>query len=448
MTQGAGPALPTTRRFGVYGDMLRRARLLSFAVSLATPLAVACGGPDTGSDAGTSGPGTTDATTDTTTGGATSSGETPTTSGATTDASETGDTDPAPAIDYTRPGPHPVGNARFLLPAGDRELWVEVWYPADASATELAAQGHPIAEFVPAGPDRVAFEDLLAGLSPAGQIGTRLQTSSALDAAPAPGGPWPVLVSSHCFNCVRFSMFSVAERLASHGFVVAAPDHTGGTLFDKLKGDSADLGEDFLQVRRADLGLVLDAVLDANATAVPAPLRGLADPARVGVYGHSFGAATAGRLAQEDPRVRAALPIAAPVENPLFPNTHVADIHVPMLAILAEEDNSIGKLGNNLIGNNFAAQNPPAWLLRVRDAGHWNFTDICGLTADFSAGCGEGTRQTDDTAFTYLDIAIGRGIASAYTLAFFDLHLRDNAAARDYLGAPDPADLVTVEIRE
>lgn len=435
-----------TRRFGVYGDMLRRALLLSFAVSLATP---ACGGPDTGSDTGTSGPGPTDATTT----GATTSGDattSATTSGAptTTDGSETGDTDPAPAIDYTLPGPHPVGNARFLLPAGGRELLVEVWYPADASAAGLAAQGHPIAEFVPAGPDRVAFEDLLAGLSPAGQIGTRLQTRSALDAAPAPGGPWPALVFSHCFDCVRFSTFSVAERLASHGFVVAAPDHTGGTLFDALKGDSADIGEDFLQVRRADLGLVLDAMLDANATAVPAPLRGLADPARVGVYGHSFGAATAGRLAQEDPRVRAALPIAAPVENPLFPNTHVADIHVPMLAILAEEDNSIGKLGNNLIGTNFTAQNPPAWLLRVRDAGHWNFTDICGLTAGFSAGCGEGTRQTDDTAFTYLDIEIGRGIAGAYALAFFDLHLRDNAAARDYLDAPDPANLVTVEVRE
>ena len=444
MTQRAGPALHSRRRFGVYGDMLRRA----LAVSLATFATFACGGPDTGSDtAGTTGPNTT-TTSATTSATGSQTGDIPTTSGATTNGSETGDTDAAPAIEYTLPGPHPVGNARFLLPAGERELLVEVWYPADAGAAELAAMGHPIADFVPDGPDRVAFEDLLAGLSPAGQIGTRLQTRSALDGAPAAGGPWPTLVFSHCFNCVRFSTFSVAERLASHGFIVAAPDHAGGTLFDAIKGDSADIGEAFLQVRRVDLGLVLDALLDANATAVPAPLRGLADPARVGVYGHSYGAATAGRLAQEDPRVRAALPIAAPVENPLFPNTHVADIHVPMLSILAEEDNSIGKLGNNLIGTNFTAQNPPAWLLRVRDAGHWNFTDICGLTAGFSAGCGEGMRQTDDTAFIYLDIEIGRGIASAYTLAFFDLHLRGNAAARDYLDAPDPADLVTIEVRE
>ncbi|HEY0137192.1 MAG TPA: hypothetical protein VGB85_24080, partial [Nannocystis sp.] len=175
--------------------MLRRALVLSLIL-------VACGGnPDSET--------TVDSTGGTTTAGAGSSTSdvTPTTSGAST--SDTGDTGPGPAIDYSVAGPHPVGNTRFVLPAGERELLVELWYPADAGAAELAAQGHPIAEFVPAGPDRVAFDDLLTKLSPAGQIGTRLQTRSALDATPAAGGPWPVLVFSHCFDCVRFSAFSV-----------------------------------------------------------------------------------------------------------------------------------------------------------------------------------------------------------------------------------------------
>lgn len=380
-------------------------------------------------------PGTT--TTDTPTGSSSEATD------ATTDAT-TGD----PAIDYTKPGPHPVGNTRFVLTTGDRDLLVELWYPAAASAAATAAAGHPIAEFVPVGPDRDIFDGLLAKLSPAGQIGTRLQTRSAFDAEPAAGGPWPALAFSHCFNCVRFSAFSVAERLASHGFIVAAPDHTGGTLFDEAKGMSAELGEDFLVVRAADISAVLDAVLDPDTTAVPAPLRGLADPTRVGVYGHSYGAATSGRVAQQDPRVLAAMPIAAPVENPFFPNTHVADIHVPMLSVLAEEDNSIGALGNNLIELNFANENPPARLVRVTDAGHWGFTDICGLTMGFSAGCGEGERQTaPGEQFTYLDIEIGRGIASAYALAFFDLHLRDNPSAATYLDAADPVAFVAVESR-
>ncbi len=417
--------------------------------SLALALSLAACSPSGGSGTGDTASGTssaTDATSTTTT--ATTAGTTSTDTSASVPTS-TGDSDTGEAIDYTAPGPFVVANTRFVLPAGERALQVEVWYPADAAAAADAAKGHPIAEFVAEGPDRVAFEDLLAKLSPAGQIGTRLQTSSALDGPLAAGGPWPLLVFSHCHSCTRFSAFSVAEHLASHGFIVAAPDHAGNTLFDELAGNSAVIGEDFLKIRRADLGIVLDAMLDPQGAAVPASLRGQSDPARVGALGHSFGAATVGRLAQEDPRVRAAMPIAAPIENPFFPGNKIADIHVPLLSILAEEDNSIGALGNNLIATNFKSANPPIRLVRVRDAGHWNFSDICGLTDGFSPGCGEGVRQTvADEAFTYLDIDIGRGIARAYAVAFFDRYLRDAPDAPAYLDAPDPADVVTVEIRE
>ena len=437
--------LPSRAPICLYGGMLRRARALAL-------LLAACSGDTNTSDAASSSSASTGSsggapTTDnpgTTTAGPGTTAELPTTDPGTTADASTGE----PAIDYTQPGPHPVGNARFVVPNGDRDLLVELWYPADATTADAAAAGHPIADFVPAGPDRDAFDGLLAALSPAGKLGTRLQTRSALDAKPAAGGPWPTLAFSHCYNCVRFSTFSVAEHLASHGFLVAAPDHTGGTLFDDLKGEGAAIGEAFLVVRTSDISTVLDAVLDPNSALVPAPLRGLADPARVGAYGHSYGAATSGRVAQDDLRVRAALPIAAPVENPLFPGTHVADIHVPMLSLLAEEDNSIGAIGNNLIALNFANQHPPARLVRVTDAGHWGFTDICGLTMGFSAGCGEGLRQSvPGEPFTYLDVEVGRGIASAYALAFFDLHLRGNQGATAYLDAADPAAFVAVESR-
>ena len=36
---------------------------------------------------------------------------------------------------------------------------------------------------------------------------------------------FPLVVFSHHYEGVRFALFSVAERLASLGFVVAAPDH-------------------------------------------------------------------------------------------------------------------------------------------------------------------------------------------------------------------------------
>ncbi|MEZ4452750.1 MAG: dienelactone hydrolase family protein [Nannocystaceae bacterium] len=410
-------------------------RPLGLASALALSLA-ACSGGAEGSESAASGSATT------TDGGATAATETSTSTG--TDAGTESDTDTGGPIDYDAPGPHPVGNQRFTLMSGERSLLVEVWYPADASAAAAAALGHPIADFVPAGPDRDAMDGWLASLSPAGQIGTRLQTSSAFGAAIAGGGPWPLVVFSHCHGCARFSAFTLAERLASHGFVVAAPDHQDNTLFD----NTALLGEDFLVIRRQDLQAVLDALL-GDAAEVPAGLHGQIDGGRIGAMGHSFGAATVGRILQDDPRVLAALPIAAPVENPLFPGTTVAAITRPMLMIRAMEDNSILVIGNNLIKSNFDAANPPVWRVDVADAGHWNFSDICGLTGDLEPGCGEGTRQTaPGEAFTYLDIDVARGLAGAYATAFFDLHLRGNADAAARLEVAEPAAWVTVERRE
>lgn len=366
--------------------------------------------------------------------------------GTDTDAATESDTgtDTDGAIDYDAPGPHPVGNRRFTVESGGRSLTVEVWYPADPAAAAAAAAGQPIADFVAPGPDREAMDALLAGLSPAGVIGTRLQTRSAFEAAIADGGPWPLLVFSHCHGCVRFSAFTLAEHLASHGFIVAAPDHAGNTLFD----NTALIGEDFLVTRREDLQAVLGAML-ADAAAVPPGFLGQVDAGRVGALGHSFGAATVGRLLQDDPRVRAAMPIAAPVENLLFPGTSLAAIDRPMLLLRALEDNSIGALGNELMVSNFGSANPPVWRIDVADAGHWSFSDICGLTDDLAAGCGEGIRQTiPGEGFTYLDIDVARTIAGAYALAFFDLHLRGNADAAAVLASAEPAAWVSVHLRE
>ncbi|MFY0542185.1 alpha/beta hydrolase family protein [Nannocystis pusilla] len=271
--------------------------------------------------------------------------------------------------------------------AGDRTLLVEAWYPADISAQAAADAGHPIAEFVPMGPQRDMMVALLAKLSEHGQVGVREQTRSARDAASAGTGPYPLVMFSHCHGCVRFSMFTIAEHLASHGFVVVAPDHAGNTLFDEPQ---APLDEAFLQVRVADQSAVLDAVLDAGNSAVPEAIRGAIDPARIGAMGHSYGAATAGRLAQEDDRIVAALPIAAPVQNPIFSGTKLAEIDEPQLFVLAAEDNSIGKIGNQLIESNFDAAATPAYLVRMKDTGHWGPTDICGLAEQFDAGCGPG----------------------------------------------------------
>jgi dienelactone hydrolase len=356
--------------------------------------------------------------------------------------------DPPPVTppNYEAAGPYAVGNATIAIDdaARNRHLRVEIWYPAAESARATAEKGFPVAEFADPGAERVKLAQLIAA---APDPGTSRIAHSARGAAAASADKWPVVAFSHCFNGTRFSTLSIAERLASHGIAVVAPDHTGGTLADQLAGTAAALDVKFLETRAKDIEIILDRLLDSTAAELPAELRGHFDPARVGVFGHSFGGVTAGLVLTQDPRPIAGLALAVPMENPLLPGVTVATLKVPLFFLRAAEDNSIGAAGDFVIDENFKDATSPVWKANVADAGHWSFTDICGIVPDFHAGCGMGERQTNGAAFEYLDIKIGRGIAQAYTTAFFAAKLTGAAAGETYLGGSRPEGIVTVTHR-
>lgn len=355
---------------------------------------------------------------------------------------------------YEQPGPYAVGHATFSLTdtARHRTLLVTVWYPAADSARAAAKTGEPIENLIPAGTDRDTYKAMLDRAPPDCPSHT---SHSAPDAAPAAAAaPFPLIAFSHCHDCVRFSEMNVAERLASHGFAVAAPDHTGNTLFDELAGNAAGLTTDFLKTRAADISFVLDELLDSGSSAVPASLRGHFDASRVGVFGHSFGGVTTGLVLENDPRPLAGLSIAAPVQTPVPSGVELSKVKKPLLFILAKEDHSIGGIGDNLIRDNFAQGNPPLYKLEVADAGHWSFSDISGLTDSsgkeyFQAGCGTAARQSDSSqTFSYLPFAQGHAIAQAYATAFFSAELLGDPHALDYVRAAHPPNLVEAASRE
>lgn len=321
---------------------------------------------------------------------------------------------------YLVPGPYPVGHVTLTLrdEARERTLPVELWYPA-ASA---GAAGETLADY---GSDETRRAELTALLE-AAPPGCPAEGSAATrDQAASGAGPFPLVVFSHCHECTRFAALAIAERMASHGMVVAAPNHEGNTLFDAGSEAALPLNTDTLAIRVADMRLVLDTLLAEDAP-LPDPLR--LDPERIGVFGHSFGSVTTGALLLADDRPRAAAGIAAPMENPLLPGVQIEDIEVPLLFLLAREDNSISELGNRFIRDNVEDANPPVTLVEVDDAGHWSFSDLCGLVEAFEACCGEARRQTNGRAFTYLDPGLGREIGAGFVTAFF---------AETLLGEPD-----------
>jgi len=346
----------------------------------------------------------------------------------------------AQVFSYDELGPYFVGNRTISVmnAAEGRMLDVELWYPASDAGTAQVIQDFSI--------DEAQRGELAAFLENVPAQCTRRETSAG-GATPAMATPatLPLVVFSHCFDCMRYSLFSLAERLASHGIVVAAPDHPMNTVFDS----GAMITAEFLQIRASDVSAVLDELLIGNSAALPDDLQGRFDASQVGVAGHSFGAVTAGKVLQDDPRFKAGLIIAAPVESPVLAGVAVANIEEPMLFMIAKEDNSITEFGNAIMRANFEAAPSPAWKVELADAGHWSFSDIAGLAPAlaplFSAGCGEGDRQTNPgEAFTYLDNQVARDITASYGMRFFAGQLlgdEDATAALSVATVPDVVDV-------
>jgi predicted dienelactone hydrolase len=340
---------------------------------------------------------------------------------------------------YDEMGPYPVGNQTIsVMNASEgRVLNVELWYPAENAQAAQSIEGFAI--------DSPEREEILMLLETAPQQCTRRETSSARDAQPAASPEvLPLVIFSHCFECTRYSSFSLAERLASHGIAVAAPDHARNTLFDS----GAMLNVEFLATRASDVSAVLDELLMDNSQVVPDALQGRFDENRVAIAGHSYGAVTAGKILQDDERFKAGMIIAAPIENPLFPGVSVANIEEPMLFMVAGEDNSIGSIGNTVMRANYEAAAGSVWKIEIPDAGHWSFSDIAGIVPEFNAGCGDGVRQTvPGEPFTYIDNVLARDITATYGMLFFAAHLLGDEEAREALAVSIPAGVVDVQAK-
>jgi len=297
-------------------------------------------------------------------------------------------------------GPHPVGVTRIELhdDARDRTLLTEVWYPADESVRGLPAA--PVTTYLP--PE-------LAGLAKRFTV----PLVAVRDAPLAAGGPFPLIAFSHGSGGIRFQNTFQMEHLASHGFVVVAPDHQGNTLFDS-GGNFAELAV----ARPLDIRFVLDEF--SRFTAEPGNrFAGWIDTGKqFGVTGHSFGAYTSMAVAGQDARIAAALPMAAsaPVSN-----TYTA----ATLLLLATEDHTINLSGNQSARQAFAQLPGARFLGEVVDAGHYSFTIACetGLTIGDGDGCGTGKRLSGGAAFSFTpDMRVWR-IVNGYSAALFGRYI-------------------------
>ena len=316
--------------------------------------------------------------------------------------------DPAVPFDpvafASAPGPYIVGHIEREVTYADtsgaeRTLRTSVWYPSHESV------GFP-AQYV------------------------LTQSKTALEDVPAAeDAEFPLVVVSHGHRAYAEASSFLAEHLASHGYYVISPDHTGNTSFDGSDRETAIYLD-----RSFDLSAVFDAFEAGDL--VTDPLWN----GRAAVAGHSFGGYTAfasagatydvaalqaeceggegGSVCTDwnsewaarfevgagDPRFEAVLAM-APGDYGLFGSSGVAALTEPTLLMTGEFDSERTEDGASY----WAALEPLGGrYVNIAGGAHNTFADVSGSMGDGQTIDPEtGFRIVRTYAFAFLEHAFG-----------------------------------------
>ncbi len=148
------------------------------------------------------------------------------------------------------------------------------------------------------------------------------KTNSFLSLAPDAGpAPFPVIIISHGITAMRQFHTSLAEKLASHGYIVVSVDHShdanitvfpDGNIADyrsHITGhpDSVNIRRKQINTRAADISFIVDKLERIQSGEIKHPLSGYLDLSHIGVTGHSFGGGTSTLASFLDDRIKATM---------------------------------------------------------------------------------------------------------------------------------------------
>ncbi|MDG4863397.1 alpha/beta hydrolase [Streptomyces sp. T-3] len=332
-----------------------------------------------------------------------------------------------PQLELPRPtGPHAIGRDTLHLTdtgrqdpwvpaAGNRELMLSLYYPARRG-------GGSGAPYMTSEEARLLAE--AQGRDVPAKIVSATRTHAVAGARPA-AGRHPLVVLSPGFSVGRATLTSLAEDLASRGYVVATVDHayeSVGTLFPggRMLTCTAckQSSEDVVKVRAADLSFVLDELTGHRPAWRHARM---IDRKRIGMAGHSMGGAGTAATMAADPRVRAGANMDGTFFAPV-PDSGLGGR--PFLMLGTESFHSPGSV-DDWDGDWARLDGWKRWLT-VAGSGHYTFTDLPVLAGQLG--------MTDPSA--PLPGERSGQITRDYVGAFFDLHLR--GIPQPLLAGPTP----------
>jgi len=314
----------------------------------------------------------------------------------------------------TPTGPFPIGRAADAWE--DLTLWL--WYPAAAPGP--ADDYLPVAirtEWRRARPALINFltRDLAA-----------VRAHSVRDAqVSAAQSPYPVLILRSGGSGSSLNYSSLAQDLASHGYVVVGLDMPATSNPELCAGrrDEEACATSVMAPLIHGMGRALDRL--RTLAMEDSRFEGKLDLTRVGVFGHSFGGAQAAQFCAQDSRCKAGVD----VDGRPFGTVIVTGIAVPFMFLLSDHSGEDDPVSRRIMGQiqSIYDHQPHDTRVRagIRGAHHFTFSDdgamlksvlFRGLLRGFGRLHIGGRRQVEVTTYALR--------------TFFNAHLARAASAR------------------
>ncbi|MGQ3541757.1 alpha/beta hydrolase family protein [Bacillus cereus] len=328
-----------------------------------------------------------------------------------------------PVFSFEEPtGPHRIGTKLYHWvdhqrnepysknPNNWRELMVQIWYPAAEKS-----KGDPEPYIRNINELSKGLEKTLSIPAFAFSHMELVKSHSFMDLQLSDSeNHYPILLFSHGFNGFRNQNTFQVEELASQGYIVLSIDHTfdaaatvfpGGRTAYVQPINLTDEGDSHIKLWEEDVSFVLNQIEKLNENDETGFFTGRLDTSRIGMFGHSYGGATAAQILAKDSRVKAAINMDGTLYGEILPESGIGK---PFLLMNAEEPDEADpfevreRYGRGLAGGGMS--------MVIPHTDHTSFTDL-HLFSPLLQSPGENPKEV-------------HRIINELSLAFFDQYVK------------------------